>query len=164
MTPAGVRRGGGHAWRSRGRALALRRQPGYRRSNAGSRGGALQMTQPWTLLAGGARVGIVVGRQATRPMAFVVSAGQRAGARLALDAVDALLASTTADVATDRVLASPWTARTVNKALTGPLVDVAARDIAEGAVLERVLDEVLATEVLDHIVDRAEEAGVVHRL
>ena len=122
------------------------------------------MTQPWSLLSGGARMGKAVGREVTRPFAGVVAAGQRAGARLALDALDALLASTTAEVATDRVLASPWTERTVNKALTGSLVEVAARDIAEGAVLERVLDQVLATEVLDHIVDRAEEAGVVHRL
>ena len=52
----------------------------------------------------------------------------------------------------------------MTKALGGPLVDAAAREIAQGAVLERVLDEVLATEVLDHIVDRAEQAGAVHRL
>ena len=117
------------------------------------------MTQPWTLLTGSARLGVAVGRQAARPVVGVVAVGQRAGARLALDALDALLASTVAEVAADRVLASPWTERTVTKALGGPLVDVAAREIAQGAVLERVLDEVLATEVLDHIVDRAEQAG-----
>ena len=66
------------------------------------------MTQPWTLLAGGARMG--VGRsRGHAPGRLRVAAGQRAGARLALDALDALLASTTAEVATDRVLASPWT-------------------------------------------------------
>ena len=117
------------------------------------------MIQPWTVVAGGARLGVAVGRQATRPVAGVVAAGRRAGARLALDVLDAVLASPTTEVATDRVLARPWAERTVSNALAGPLVDVAAREVAHGAVLERVLDEVLATEVLDHIADRAEQAG-----
>ena len=102
------------------------------------------MIQPRTLLTGGARLSVAVGRQAARPVADAVALGQRAGARLALDALDALLASTFAEVATDHVLASPWTERTMTRALTGPLVGAAAREVAQGAVLERVLDEVLA--------------------
>jgi hypothetical protein len=155
--------------------LAFRRQPCDRRvgdaqrgprprAEADPEGGASRMTQPLDLFVGSARLGLAVGREATRPVVMAVEVGQRLGARLALDALDALLASTFAEVAADRVLASAWTQRTLTQALGGPLPDLAAREIAQGAVLERVLDEVLATEVLDHIVDRAEQAGAVHRI
>ena len=45
--------------------------------------------------------------------------------------------------AVDRVLASPLAEHAVGRAVSGPLVDAAARDIAGHAVVERVAEQLL---------------------
>ena len=99
-----------------------------------------------TLVEGSVRLGVGAGREALRPMAYAVTTGRRVSAQLVLDGLDALLGSALAEIAADRVLASPWTERTIAKALTGPVV------------------EVLDTDAIEQVLDRAEAAGAVQRL
>jgi len=116
------------------------------------------------LLRSGVQLGVDVGRVALRPAAGAVDLGRRAGARVTLDALDAVLASALAEAAADRVLASPWTERTMTRALTGPLVDAAAREVARGAVIEPMLHEVLAAEVLEQVARNPEVERMVASL
>src|SRR3954454_13761295 len=54
----------------------------------------------WPVLASGLRLGVGAGRQATRPVRMAVELGQRAGSRMAVASLDALLGSALAEVAT----------------------------------------------------------------
>jgi hypothetical protein len=117
-----------------------------------------------SLLGRGVQLGVGAGRLALRPAVGAVALGQRVGTRVALDALDAVLASALAEAATDRVLTSPWTERTMTRALTGPLVDAAAREVAHGALIEPMLHEALAAEVLEQAVRNPELQELVASL
>ena len=71
------------------------------------------------------------------------SAALDAAGSTALAGLDAVLGWRYTDEAIRRVLASPLAERTVDSALSGPLVEAVARDVARHAVMERVVDELL---------------------
>jgi hypothetical protein len=81
-----------------------------------------------------------------------------------LAGLDALLVSSAAGEAVDRVLASGLARRAVSGALAGPLVEATARDLATYAVLERAADELLAGETVDGVLERAQTADVPRRV
>ena len=68
---------------------------------------------------------------------------------LTLAAVDAALASRTAERVVDRLFASPLMERAVNRALSGPLVEAVGREVVHSAVIERLADTALDDEALE---------------
>jgi hypothetical protein len=103
---------------------------------------------------GPATAGMVRARRAER-------AARAAAGRAALGAIDGLLESEFADEVVNRVLASPATKRALGTAFSGPLVEAVARDVVEYAVLDRVLDQVLADETLERVVARLIDSRVL---
>jgi hypothetical protein len=107
-----------------------------------------------SLLGRGVQLGVGVGRLALRPAAGAVDLGQRVGTRVALDALDAVLASALAEAAADRVLASPLAEHTITRAVNETL----ATDVLEQAVqnpdVERVVASLFESHLLDEVVAR----------
>jgi hypothetical protein len=79
-----------------------------------------------------------------------------AAGRIGLAGLDAVLGWRYTDEAVKRVLSSPVADRAVGHALSGPLVGAVARDVARYAVLERVVDELVAAGVADRLLDGPE--------
>src|SRR3954449_12609376 len=102
-------------------------------------------------------------REATRPVAAAAGYGRRTPARLALDALDTLLDSAFLEVATDHVLASPWTERTLTKALTGPALLEQVDGVLADGVVERVTTRILAGPELDALVALAVDSPALER-
>jgi hypothetical protein len=102
--------------------------------------------------------GLRLGRKAS-------SAAADAAGRAALAGLDALLDWRYTDEAVRRVLSSPAADRAVGHALSGPLVDAMARDVARYAVLGRVADELIADEAeLERLVGAALESPAAEQL
>ena len=94
-----------------------------------------------------------------------------------LGALDAMLASPYTDEAVARVLRSPAAERAVAGALdaplaeqalagalSGPLIDALARDVGRYSVVERLTDELLTGDAIDHAFALMAEAGLPERL
>src|SRR5215207_10908619 len=86
------------------------------------------------------------------------AAAADAAGRTALAGLDALLGWRYMDEALRRVLASTAADRAVGHALTGPLVESVARDVARYAVLERVADRLLEGPELERVATRVIES------
>ena len=95
-----------------------------------------------------------MGRLALRPAAGAVTLGQRAGARIALDALDAVLASALVEEATDRVLASPLTEHTVTRAVKEVLATDALELAVQNPDAERLVASLFESHLLDEVVAR----------
>ena len=87
-----------------------------------------------------------------------------------LAAVDAALASRTAERVVDRLFASPLMERAVSRALGGPLVEAVGREVVHSAVIERLahtalddeaLDALLASPAVERIVARTIQSQVM---
>jgi hypothetical protein len=93
--------------------------------------------------------------------------GRRVGdvaGRTALAGLDVVLEWSYTDEAVRRLLASPVAERAAGHALSGPLIDAIARDVARYAVLERVLDELAAGDALERALSRPEAADMARRV
>ena len=107
-----------------------------------------------SLLGRGVQAGVGVGRLALRPAAGAVALGRQVGTRVALDALDAVLASAFVEAATDRVLASPLTEHTITLAVKEVLATDALELAVQNPDAERLVASLFESHLLDEVVAR----------